>query len=80
MPPVGVVYVNVIVRPVWPAETLLVPDVIVPEPSAAYTVTLGCEAMSVSDPAEVDFACVVQFWAPVVEVAVAPGPPLPVLP
>jgi hypothetical protein len=35
MPPAGAVYVHVIVRPVWLAETLLVPLVIVPEPSAA---------------------------------------------
>jgi hypothetical protein len=35
MPPAGAVYVHVIVRPVWLAETLLVPLAIVPEPSAA---------------------------------------------
>ena len=35
MPPFAAVYVKVIVRPVWPAETLLVPLVSVPEPSAA---------------------------------------------
>ena len=35
IPPVAAVYVKVIVRPVWLAETLLVPVVIVPEPSAA---------------------------------------------
>jgi len=35
IPPVGAVYVNVIVRPVWLAETALVPVVSVPAPSAA---------------------------------------------
>ena len=35
VPPVAAVYVNVIVRPVWLAETTLVPLDIVPEPSAA---------------------------------------------
>jgi hypothetical protein len=75
IPPVAAVYVKVIVRPVWLAETLLVPLVIVPEPSPAFTVMLGCDAMSVSEPAFVDFSCVVQFCAPVVDVAVAPGPP-----
>jgi hypothetical protein len=53
---------------------------IVPEPSAAYTVMLGCDEMSVSVPAEVDFSCVVQFCEPLLEVAVAPGPPLAVDP
>ena len=41
---------------------------------------LGEDAMLVSDPAEVDFAWVVQLCAPVEEVAVAPGPPLLVSP
>src|ERR671930_529957 len=41
---------------------------------------LGCEAMSVSEPLEVDFSCVVHVWAPVEEVAVAPEPPLAVDP
>ena len=36
--------------------------------------------MLVSDPAEVDFSCVVHVWAPVEDVAVAPGPPLLVSP
>ena len=35
MPPTAAVYVNVIVRPVWLAETFDVPVVSVPEPSAA---------------------------------------------
>src|SRR5262245_43533202 len=35
IPPAAAVYVNVTVRPVWPAETLLVPVVRVPAPSAA---------------------------------------------
>jgi hypothetical protein len=41
---------------------------------------LGCDAMFASDPLAVDFSCVVQFCAPVVDVAVAPGPPLAVDP
>ena len=36
---------------------------------------LGCDAMFASVPFDVDFSCVVQFWAPVDEVTVAPGPP-----
>src|ERR671935_259034 len=80
MPPVAAVYVKVIVRPVCDAETLLTELDIVPEPSAAATVMLGCEAMSVSDPPEVDFSCVVHVCAPVEELAVAPGPPLAVDP
>ena len=74
-PPVAAVYVKVMVLPVEPTATLLVPDVSVPEPSAAYTVMLGEEAMLARDPAEVDFSCVVQLCEPVEEVAVAPGPP-----
>ena len=35
MPPVGAVYVKVIVRPVWFAETVLIDADIVPAPSAA---------------------------------------------
>jgi hypothetical protein len=80
MPPAGAVYVQVIVRPVWLAETLLVPLAMVPEPSAAYTVMLGCDAMLVSVPLDVDFSCVVHVCAPVLDVAVAPGPLLLVLP
>ena len=64
-----------IVRPVWPAETLLVPGDIVPLPSAAYTVMLGELPIFVSEPADVDFSCVCHVCAPVLDVAVAPGPP-----
>ena len=46
-------------RPVWLAETTLVPVDIVPEPSAAYTVMLGWDAMFVSEQLAVDFSCVV---------------------
>jgi hypothetical protein len=80
MPPAGAVYVKVTVRPVCAAETTLIEAPIVPAPSAAYTVMLGEEAMPVSEPADVDFSCVVQVCAPVVDVAVAPGPPLLVSP
>ena len=41
---------------------------------------LGEEEMFVSDPFDVDFSCVVHACAPVEDVAVAPGPPLPVSP
>src|SRR4051794_20856445 len=75
MPPVAAVYVNVIVRPVWLADTALVPEVSVPEPSAAYTVMLGDEPRLASAPADVDFSCACHVCAPVLEVAVAPGPP-----
>ena len=64
-----------IVRPVWDAETFVVGVVRVPAPSAALTVMLGEEARLASEPAEVDFACACQVWAPVLDVAVAPGPP-----
>ena len=47
---------------------------IVPVPSAALTVMLGCDATFVRDPADVDFCCVVHVCAPVVDVTVAPGP------
>jgi hypothetical protein len=59
---------------------LLIEAPIVPEPSPALTVMLGWEAMFVSDPAEVDFSCVVHVCAPVEDGAVAPGPPLAVEP
>ena len=51
-----------------------------PDPSAALTVMLGEAPRLVSEPAEVDFACACQVCAPVLDVAVAPGPPLPVSP
>ena len=80
MPPVATVYVNVIVRAVWLAETALIDGDIVPAPSGAYTVILGWDAMFVADPFVVDFSCVVHVCAPVDDVAVAPGPPLAVEP
>ena len=51
-----------------------------PDPSAALTVMLGEAPRLVSEPADVDFSCACQVCAPVLEVAVAPGPPLPVSP
>src|SRR5882762_10092278 len=50
MSPVATVYVKVIVRPVWEALTADVPEVSVPDPSAALTVTLGEEPRFVSEP------------------------------
>ena len=79
-PPVAAVYVNVIVRPVWLAETLLVPLVSVPDPSAALTVMLGELPRFVQAQAAREFCCACQVCAPVVDVAVAPGPPLEVDP
>jgi hypothetical protein len=72
--------VNVRVRPVWLAATLVVGVVSVPEPSAAYTVMLGEEPRLASEPVDVDFSCACQVWAPVLDVTVAPGPPPPVSP
>ena len=80
IPPVGAVYVNVIVRPAWDAETLVVGVVTVPEPSTALTMMLGEAPRLVSEPADVDFSWACQVCAPVDDVAVAPGPPLPVSP
>ncbi len=71
MPPAGAVYVKVIVRPVWFAETTLIDAPIVPPPSAAFTVMLGDEEMLVSEPAEVDFSCTCHVCAPVEDVAAA---------
>ena len=79
-PPVAAVYVNVIVRPVWLAETVLVGVVSVPEPSAALTVMLGELPRFVHAQAARAFCCACQVCAPVVAVAVAPGPPLPLSP
>ena len=75
IPPAAAVNVNVIVRPVWDAETLLVLVVNVPDPSAAYTVMLGDEPRFVSVPPDSDFSCACQVCAPVEDVAVAPEPP-----
>jgi hypothetical protein len=41
---------------------------------------LGEAPRFANEPADVDFSCACQVCAPVDEVAVAPGPPLPVLP
>ena len=64
-----------IVRPVCEALTVDVPEVSVPDPSAALTVMLGEDARFASDPADVDFSCAYQVCAPVDDVVVAPGPP-----
>src|SRR5205085_4569759 len=74
-PPVAAVYVNVIVRPVWLADTVVVPVVSVPVPSAALTVMLGDDERFASDPPDVDLSCACHVCAPVVDVAVAPVPP-----
>src|ERR671935_1840053 len=75
-PPVAAVYVKVIVRPVWLADTAVGEAVIVPLPSAAYTVIEGePDVMLVSEPFAVDFSWTCQVCAPVEEVAVAPEPP-----
>jgi hypothetical protein len=71
-PPAAAVYVNVIVFPAEPADTLDVGVVNVPDPFAAYTVTTGCTAISANPPlALVTRDCVVNVIAPVVAPAVA---------
>jgi hypothetical protein len=75
IPPAAAVYVNVIVRPVWLAETLLVPVVSVPLPSGALTVMLGDVTRFVSVLPESDFSFACHVCAPVDDVAVAPEPP-----
>ena len=75
IPPVAAVYVKVIVRPVWLAETTLVPLDSVPVPSAAFTVMLGDDPRFVNVPLVFERCCACQVCAPVVDVAVAPGPP-----
>src|ERR671937_1091106 len=74
--PVAAVYVSVNVRPVWLADTVVGDTVIVPLPSAAYTVIEGePDVMLVSEPAPVDFSLPCQVAAPVLEGTVAPEPP-----
>jgi hypothetical protein len=75
MPPVAAVYVKVIVFPVELRTTVVVGVVNVPEPSAAFTVTLGDELRFVRLPPAVDFSCACHVCAPVLDVAAAPGPP-----
>ena len=76
MPPTGAWYVNV--RALFADELALAElgtTVIVPVPSAAYTVTDGEFAIDVSAPPDVDFSCIVNVVAPVAEGATGPGPP-----
>ena len=81
-PPVAAVYVNVNVFPVDPADTADTSEAIDPEPSAAYTVTLGelTNAVNALDDADVDFSRVAHDCAPVDAVAVAPDPVPALLP
>jgi len=73
--------VNVIVLPVEPASTDEVAVVNVPDPFAELvTVMDGEVARLVRMPPLVDFSCPCQVCAPVVVVAVAPGPLDAVLP
>ena len=64
-----------VVRPVCEALTTEVGVVRVPEPFAALTVMLGEEPRFVSVPVLCAFCWACQVCAPVVAVAVAPGPP-----
>ena len=73
LPPAAAVYVNVIVRPVCDAETLVVDAVSVPEPFAALTVIDGEVPIFVNTPAAVERSWSCQVCAPVVAVAVAPA-------
>ena len=70
-----------IVFPVEPASTDEVAVVSVPDPSAELvTVMDGEDARLVRVPPGVDFSWACQVCAPVVAVAVAPGPPEVLLP
>ena len=75
MPPVAAVYVKTSVFPEDEAATLDVGVVSVPVPSAALTVTLGEAPRLVIVLAATERWAPCQVWAPVVAVAVAPGPP-----
>jgi hypothetical protein len=81
IPPELAVYVKTIVRPVWEALTFEVSALIVPVPSLE-TVMLGELAIAVRLSFEllVDLWRVDQVWTPVEEGAVAPAPPLALLP
>src|SRR5919201_742277 len=80
-PPVAAVYVNVNVRPVWPASTELGETLSAPEPSAeSLTVTDGDDPIALRVPPLVDFSRVEKALATRVCEAVAPGPPLEVSP
>ena len=68
------------VLPVELAVVLSGETVFVPEPSAAKTVTLGSAAMAVKLDVATDRWRVAKVFAPVVLLAVAPVPPLAVLP
>jgi hypothetical protein len=74
-PPVAAVNVKTIVLPVEALLTEPVGVVSVPEPSAARIVIDGDDPRFARVPADVDFSCACQVWAPVVDGAVAPGPP-----
>ena len=68
-------YVKVIVFAVEDAATFEREALIVPEPLAAFCVTVGWRCDVGQRPPAVPFCCVVQVTAPVVAEAVAPGPP-----
>ena len=68
------------VLPLEEAATDETDELSVPEPRAALTVTDGDEARFVIVLATSERSAACQVAAPVVAVAVAPGPPLPVLP
>src|SRR5919204_4345004 len=57
MPPVAAVYVKGSVLPVEPARVDVGATVFVPEPFAAYTVTVGDAAIVVRVPLAMDFCC-----------------------
>ena len=73
--PAATVYMSVSVSPACEPETAERLDVIVPVPSAAYTVIDGEAPMFVNVPRLEERSLIVQVAAPVVDVAVAPGPP-----
>ena len=75
IPPLAALYVKTTVLPLELWATVVVGVVIVPEPSAAYTLTRSEEARAVSAPAATDFCLARQVVVPTVEPTVAPGPP-----
>src|SRR5712691_277046 len=80
MPPAAAVYVKTSVCPVEDPETCVPPppssdvNAIVPEPSAAWTVTDGKAPINVSEPLPYDVSWVVNVCEPVPEPIVAPEP------
>ena len=82
VPPFGALHLIVCVSPDCEAETVVKPRRMAAPlpPSTPYTVIDGDAPIVVSVPRLDERCCTVQVAAPVVDVAVAPGPPPPVSP